>query len=184
MTMHLLYHHAMICLNRHHVAAARLSAEARASHLQECRDHATSILDVTNCLDRILRVRPTILSTSPLAMSVAVVTDVDVLTASGPMASIKELIQAIRIAKTAVDSMAKIWEHSHAARDAIDQRPQKLIQIYHSQGSRPASLMQDYRVLLSADDEPGDQRHLHWQIPEPIEKPYPVDMDLVYSALA
>ncbi|PNY26020.1 transcriptional regulatory protein [Tolypocladium capitatum] len=183
LTMHLLYHHALVRLNRHHLSVARLSAESRANHLQECRQHATSILDIANCLDRILRVRPTILSTSPPAMSVAIVTAVDVLTASGPMASINELIQSIRVAKTAVDSMGKFWEHSHAARDAIEQRLQKLIQIYHSQGSRPVSPMEGYRVVLSAE-ESRDQRHLRWHIQEPMEKPYPMDMDVVYSTLA
>lgn len=181
--MHLLYHHAMVRLNRHHLSVARLSAESRANYLQECRQHATSILDIANCLDRILRVRPTILSTSPPAMSVAIVTAVDVLTASGPMASINELIQSIRVAKTAIDSMGKVWEHSHAARDAIEQRLQKLIQIYHSQGSRPASPMEGYRVVLSGE-ESKDQQHLRWHIPEPMEKPYPLDMDVVYSTLA
>ncbi|POR37681.1 Putative transcriptional regulatory protein [Tolypocladium paradoxum] len=183
LTMHLLYHHALVRLNRHHLSVARPSAESRASHLQECREHATSILDIANCLDRILRVRPTILSTSPPAMSVAVVTAVDVLTASGPMASVNELIQSVRVAKTAIDSMGKVWEHSHAARDAIEQRLQKLIQIYHSQGSRPASPVGGYRVVLSAE-ESKDQRHLRWHIPEPMEKPCPLDMDVVYSTLA
>ncbi|PHH84147.1 hypothetical protein CDD83_2403 [Cordyceps sp. RAO-2017] len=183
LTMHLLYHHALIHLNRYHLSVARLPAEARASHLRECREHAMSILDMTNCLDRILRVRPTILSTCPPAMSETVVTAVDVLTAGGPMASINELIQSIRVGKTAVDSTAKTWEHSQAARDAIDHRLHKLIQIYHSQGSRPASPQDGYRVVLSGD-EAKEQRHVCWQIPGPMERPYPVDMDVVYSTLA
>lgn len=183
LTMHLLYHHALIQLNRFHVSVTRLPSEARTSYLQECRHHALSILDITNCLDRILRVRPTILSTSPPALSVPIIAAVDVLTACGPMASINELIQGIRVGKTAVDSTAKTWEHSQALRDAIDHRLQTLIQIYHSQGSRSASPADGFRVFMSAD-ESNEQRHLRWQIPSPIERPYPVDMDVVYSTLA
>ncbi|PHH63461.1 hypothetical protein CDD81_5840 [Ophiocordyceps australis] len=177
LTMHLLYRHAMIRLNRHHVSVARMSPESRAGHLQECREHALSILDMTSCLDRILRVRPTILSTSPPAMSVTVTTAIDVLTASGPMASINELIQSIRVAKTAVDNVAKSWEPSLAARDAIDHRLHKLTQIYHSQGSRPTSPREGYRVISSA----GDSRHCRWHISDRIEHLYPLDMDIVYA---
>lgn len=183
LTMHLLHHHALIQLNRFHVSVARLPSEARASHLQECRHHALSILDIINCLDRILRVRPTILSTSPPALSVPIIAAVDVLTACGPMSSINELIQSIRVGKTAVDSTARTWDHSLAARDAIEHRLQKLIQIYHSQGSRSASPTDGYRVVMGADAS-NEQRHLRWHIPSPIERPYPVDMDVVYSTLA
>lgn len=182
LTMHLLYHHTLIRLNRHHLSAARLSPEARSALRQECRDHASAILDMASCLDRILRVRPTVLSTPPPFMSVAIMTAVDVLTASGPVASINELIQSIRVAKTAVDSMAKVWEHSLPARDAIEQRLQKLVRIYHGQGSRPASPDEGYRVVSSAE-APDEPRRLHWQMPEPMEKAYPMDMDLVYHAL-
>ncbi|KAJ6438625.1 C6 transcription factor [Purpureocillium lavendulum] len=183
LTMHLLYHHTVIGLNRYHLRAAQLSADARTNHLQECREHAKAILDMANCLDRILRVRPTILSTPPPAMSVAITAAVDVLTASGFMTSINELIQSIRVAKTAVDSMGKVWEHSLVAKEAIDQRLQKLTQIYHNQGSRPTSPAEGYRVVPSGE-EPLDPRRLQWLIPEPIEKPYPMDMDIVYSTLA
>ncbi|PHH79013.1 hypothetical protein CDD80_5866 [Ophiocordyceps camponoti-rufipedis] len=181
LTMHLLYHHAMIHLNRYQPAAARLPTETRSSCLHECRDHALSILEMTNCLDRILRVRPTILSTSPPAMSDIIVTAVDVLTASGPMASINELIQSIRVAKTAVDGTARTWEHSQLARDAIDHRLQRLMHLYHSQGSRPASPADGYRVVGA--DETKEQRHLRWHMPEPMERPYPLEMDVVYSSL-
>ncbi|KAL3957811.1 hypothetical protein ACCO45_008389 [Purpureocillium lilacinum] len=183
LTMHLLYHHTVIGLNRYHLGAARLPTDGRAKYLQECREHAMAILDITNCLDRILRVRPTILSTPPPAMSMAITVAVDVLTASGSMASINELIQSIRVAKTAVDSMGKVWEHSLVAKEAIEQRLQKLTQIYHNQGSRPSSPTEGYRVVQSSE-EPLDPRRLQWQIPEPIEKPYPMDMDIVYSTLA
>ncbi|KJZ80524.1 hypothetical protein HIM_00374 [Hirsutella minnesotensis 3608] len=183
LTMHLLYHHALIQLNRYHLSVSRLLPEARAGHLQECHHHALSILDITNCLDRVLRVRPTILSISPPAMSVPIVTAVDVLTASGPMASVNELIQSIRIGKNAVGSVARTWEYAQPARDAIDYRLQTMIQIYHRQGSRSSSPADGYRVVLSPDD-PKELRHLRWQIPTPIEQSYPVDMDIVYSALA
>ncbi|RDA94460.1 hypothetical protein CP533_2239 [Ophiocordyceps camponoti-saundersi (nom. inval.)] len=177
LTMHLLYHHAMIHLNRYQPSVARLPTETRMAHLHECRDQALSILDMTNCLDRILRVRPTILSTSPPVLSETIVTAVDVMTACGPMASINELIQSVRVGKTAVDGTARTWEHSQFARDAIDHRLQKMMQVYHSQGSRPASPADGYRVVVSAD-ESKEQRHLRWHIPEPIERLYPLEMDV------
>ncbi|RDA86593.1 hypothetical protein CP532_5988 [Ophiocordyceps camponoti-leonardi (nom. inval.)] len=178
LTMHLLYHHAMIHLNRYQRCVSRLPNETRVAHLHESRDHALSILEMTNCLDRILRVRPTILSTSPPTLSETIVTAIDVLTACGPMASINELIQSLRVGKTAVDGAARTWEHSQFARDVIDLRLQKMMRVYHSQGSRPASPADGYRVVVSAD-EPKEQRHLRWHIPEPMERLYPLEMDVM-----
>lgn len=126
LTMHLLHHHALLQLNRFHLSVAGLPAEARASHLRKCRHHALSILDMTSCLDRLLRVRPTTLTTSPPALAVPITAAVDVLTACGPMAQISELIQSVRVGKTVVDSAAKTWDHAQAARDAIEHRLQKL----------------------------------------------------------
>lgn len=175
LTMHLLCHHALIQLNRYHLSVGKLSVEYRTSHFQECRENARSIVDIVGCLDRILRIRPTILSTPPPAMSTAVTTAMDVLSSSGPLGAISDMVDNMRVAKTAVDSSANIWEHARASQMALDQRLQKLYRI-RDQGSRPGPV-DDFRVSNFAGDEQP-----HWQIFKPLEQTYPIDMDVVYCS--
>ncbi|KHN94609.1 uncharacterized protein MAM_07515 [Metarhizium album ARSEF 1941] len=175
LTMHLLCHHALIQLNRYHLAVGELSAEYRSSHLQECRDNARSVIDVVGCLDGLLRIRPTALSTSPPVMAIAVITAVDVLTSRGPLRVMNDVIDSIGIAKTAVDSSANIWEHARPSQMALDQRLQTLYKI-RDQGSRERSA-DDFCVRNFASD--GTEQP-HWQILRPLMQLYPVNMDVVY----
>ncbi|OAA51977.1 Transcription factor [Metarhizium rileyi] len=177
LTMHLLCHHALIQLNRYHLSVGKLSVEYRSSHFQECRENARSIMDVVGCLDRISRVRPSILSTPPPAMTIAVTTAMDVLTSSGPFSVMSDVIDSMRIAKITVDSSANIWEHACTCQTALDQRLQKLYRI-RNQGSRIGSA-DDFQVSKFASD--GTEQ-LHWQIFRPLEQTYPVDMDVVYCS--
>ncbi|KAK9439468.1 N-terminal binuclear Zn cluster-containing/DNA binding domain-containing protein [Metarhizium brunneum] len=177
LTMHLLCHHALIQLNRYHLSVGKLSAEYRSSHFQECRDNARSIIEVVGCLDRLLRIRPTILSTPPPAMDIAVITAMDVLTSSGPLSAMHEVIGSMRIATTTVDSCANIWEHARTSQMALDQRLQKLYRI-RDQGSRERSF-DDFCVSNFASN--GTEQP-HWQILRPLERTYPIDMDVVYCS--
>lgn len=180
LTMHLLHHHAIIRLNRHHVSMTGLSDKARADHVRVCCEHAASILDIASCLDRILRVRPMTLLTVPPAMSVAVLTAVDVLTAGGDLASISELSQRIRAAKMAVDGTAKVWEHSAVDQEAIEQRLQMLMRIFRSQGTQLTASADGYRIFPTAHGA-HEEGQFRWQMMEPMEKPYLVDIDIMYS---
>lgn len=177
LTMHLLCHHALIQLNRYHLSVGKLSVEYRTSHFQECRENARSIVDIIGCLDRILRIRPTILNTPPPAMAIAVTTAMDVLTSSGSLGTINDVIDSMRIAKTAVDSSANIWEHARASQMALDQRLQKLYRI-RDQGPRAGSA-DDFRVSNFSSD--GTEQP-HWQIFKPLEQTYSIDMDVVYCS--
>ncbi|KAL7797517.1 hypothetical protein V8C37DRAFT_278261 [Trichoderma ceciliae] len=181
LSMHLLYHHTMIELNRHRHGASELPKDVQMGHLAECREHATGVIDMLNSLERILRVRPALLSIPPPAMAVAVTEAVDVLTASGPMTVLGELIDRVRIAKSAVDKMTGVWEASSKDRLAIDQRLQKLNRI-RELGSRPPSPIQGYR-LLPLSEETKEKELGHWQIFDPIEQTFPKDMDVIYVAV-
>ncbi|KAL6910976.1 hypothetical protein GGI43DRAFT_32029 [Trichoderma evansii] len=181
LSMHLLYHHTMIELNRHRHGANQLPKDVQMEHSAKCRDHASSVIDMLNCLERILRVRPTLLSIPPPAMAIVVTEAVDVLTAGGPMTVLGELIDRVRIAKSAVDKMTGVWGSSSKDRLAIDRRLQKLNRI-REQGSRSPSPIQGYR-LLPLSEEARDKENSHWQIFDPIEDTFPKDMDMIYIAL-
>jgi hypothetical protein len=181
LSMHLLYHHTMIELNRHRHGANQLPRDVQMGHLAKCRDHASSVIDMLNSLERILRVRPALLSIPPPAMAVVVTEAVDVLTASGPMTVLGELIDRVRIAKSAVDKMTGVWGASSKDRLAIDRRLQKLNRI-RELGSRPPSPIQGYR-LLPLSEEAKEKELSHWQIFDPIEQTFPKDMDMIYIAL-
>ncbi|EXU94716.1 Zn(2)-Cys(6) zinc finger domain protein [Metarhizium robertsii] len=177
LTMHLLCHHALIQLNRYHLSVGKLSAEYRSSHLQECLDNARNIIDVMGCLDRLLRIRPTILSTPSPAMAIAVITAMDVLTLSGPPSVTNDVIDCMRIAKAAVDSSADIWEHAQTAQIALDQRLQKLYRI-RDHGSRESSA-NDFCVTNFASDGTKPD---HGQILRRLDQTYPICMDVVYCS--
>ncbi|KAH6611060.1 c6 transcription factor [Trichoderma cornu-damae] len=180
LSMHLLYHHTMIELNRHRHGANQLPKDVHMGHLAECREHATSVIEMLNSLERILRVRPALLSIPPPAMAVVVTEAVDVLTASGPMTVLEELIDRVLIAKSAVDRMTGVWEASSKDRLAIDRRLLELNRI-RELGSRPPSPIQGYR-LLPLSEETKEKDLNHWQIFDPIEQTFPKDMDVIYAA--
>ncbi|EFZ02028.2 N-terminal binuclear Zn cluster-containing/DNA binding domain-containing protein [Metarhizium robertsii ARSEF 23] len=177
LTMHLLCHHALIQLNRYHLSVGKLSAEYRSSQLQECLDSARNIIDVMGCLDRFLRIRPTILSTPSPAMAITVTTAMDVLTLSGPPSVMNDVIDCMRIAKAAVNSSANIWEHAQTAQMALDQRLQKLY-IIRGRGSRESSA-NDFCVTNFASDGTKPD---HGQILRRLDQTYPIGMDVVYCS--
>ncbi|KAK5993240.1 hypothetical protein PT974_06669 [Cladobotryum mycophilum] len=180
LTVHLLYHHTMIKLNRHRHGAGQLPVETRSEYLQKCRDHANGIIEILDSLERILRVRPTLLGTPPPVMAIAVTEAVDVLSAAGPMTAMPDTIDIVRVAKSAVEKMINVWKSSSRSLMVIEQRLQKLEHI-RKQGSRPATPNDDYCLLLST--ETRDRTGNRWQILDPIEKFIPLDMDMLYSSL-
>ncbi|PTB62843.1 N-terminal binuclear Zn cluster-containing/DNA binding domain-containing protein [Trichoderma citrinoviride] len=178
LSMHFLYHHTMIELNRHRYGAGQLPKDVQLGHSAECREHASRVLEMLNSLERILRVRSALLSIPPPAMAVAVTEAVDVLTASGPMAVLGEVIDRVRIAQSAVDKMKDVWEASSKDGLAIHRRLQKLNRI-RELGSRPPSPIQGYRLLPLSDDT-KEKELSHWQIFDPLEQTFPRDMDVIY----
>ncbi|KAL7931265.1 hypothetical protein V8C35DRAFT_323938 [Trichoderma chlorosporum] len=178
LSMHFLYHHTMIELNRHRHGASQLPKDVQLGHSAECREHAGRVIEMLNSLDRILRVRSALLTIPPPAMAVAVTEAVDVLTATGPMTVLGDVIERVLIAKSAVDRTKNIWEASSKDRLAIDRRLQKLNRI-RELGSRPPSPIQGYRLLPLSEDTKENELN-HWQILDPIEQTFPKDMDVIY----
>ncbi|KAK4072545.1 transcriptional regulator family: Fungal Specific TF [Trichoderma harzianum] len=181
LSMHFLYHHTMIELNRHRHGAGQLPKDVQLGHSAECREHAGRVIEMLNSLDRILRVRSALLTIPPPAMAVAVTEAVDVLTATGPMTVLGDVIERVLIAKSAVDRTKNIWEASSKDRLAIDRRLQKLNRI-RELGSRPPSPIQGYRLLPLSEDAKEKELN-HWQILDPIEQTFPKDMDVIYVGL-
>lgn len=180
LTMHLLYSHAMIKLNRHTVATGHSSPQSKSIHVQRCFEHASNVLDISKALVRLHRLGQTA-SAPPPMMAIVVTEAIDVLTASGRLSHLGDVIEDVRMAQGIVDAMGNIWEDSRHPREAIDGRLHTLLMI-RDRGSQPTSPMEGYRIVMSAEGH-EDERPLRWQIPIPIERLYPKEMDNIYSTL-
>lgn len=181
LTMHLLYNHAMIKLSRHSVAAGRLSPQTTSLHVQRCYEHSTNVLDVIKALLRLHRNGQDVNSAFPPVIAMATTEAVDVLTASGRLSHLGDVIDDVRMALSIVDAMGAIWEDSQNAQEAIDGRLGMLLRI-RDRGSQPTSPIEGYRIVYGAEEH-GDEKGLRWQIINPIENLYPKDMDNIYSTL-
>lgn len=179
--MHVLYHHAMIKLNRHRQGASQLPIDTLTSLSQRCRNHATSILDIVYSVDHILRLKSTSLKTPPPVVAVAATEALDVLTATGSVSRISDTIENVRVGKSVVDSVAHIWGEAKKMQEGLRQRLEILNRI-RDQGSRPASPVDSYRVVLESSGY-REEKELRWQIADPLEKLYSRDIDVIYFSL-
>lgn len=176
LTMHLLYQHALLQLNRYHLSVSDLSVGTRTSHLQACHEKAKSIIDIVCCFNRIFGCRTSIMRMPTPFMSAAAATAVDVLTAAGSFDTIGGVIDDTRIAKTVVDRTAKVWDHARSLQAALHRRLEKLLLIRDQ--ARP-SLDDEYQVGTSSG---GDWRQFHYSFYRPLEQALPIDMDVVYCS--
>lgn len=180
LTMHLLYSHAMIKLNRHTATTGYSSPKSKSRHVQVCFEHASIIMDIVNALLRLHRHGHTI-SAPPPMMAIVVTEAVDVLTANGRLCHLGDVIENVRMAQGIVEATGNIWEEARHAREAIDGRLRMLLRI-RDRGSQPTSPVEEFRIVRGVDGHEDDNT-LRWQIYIPIEKLYPKDMDNVYSTL-
>ncbi|KAM5342634.1 hypothetical protein ACJ41O_013600 [Fusarium nematophilum] len=178
LTMHLLYNHAMVKLSRHTVAAGRALPQTTSMHVQTCYEHATQVLDMIKAL---VRLRRQTVSVPAPVMAMAITEAVDVLTASGRLSHLGDVIENVHMVQGVVQAMGAIWEDVRDAQEAIEGRLAMLHRI-QDRGSQPASPIEGYRIVYSAEGR-EDEKSLRWQISNPIEKLYPKDMDTIYSAL-
>lgn len=180
LTMHLLYSHAMIKLNRHTVTTGRASPRSKSLHIQTCFEHASHALDIVKSLVRLHRTGQMVVSAPPPMTAVVVTEAVDVLTASGRMSHLGDVIESVQVSQGVVEAMGNIWEESRAAREVIDARLSLLLRI-RDRGSQTTSPAEGYRILFSAAGH-EDDKSLRWLISSPIEKLYPKVMDNIYSS--
>ena len=178
LTMHLLYNHAIIKLNRHSRAPHHLPTEARRSHLHKCQSYAAGIVDMIDSLEALLRARPMSLSVPPPMVAAAVAEAVDVLSASQPLAALDKVIDSVRAIKPLVDTMSNMWEETRHFRHAIDRRLHLLHRI-RDQASRSPRAAEGFRIVSKRDDA-KEESSFYWEIVEPLESLYARDMDIVY----
>ncbi|KPM38376.1 hypothetical protein AK830_g8185 [Neonectria ditissima] len=180
LTMHLLYNHAMIKLSRHGVVAGRAS-QTTSLHVQRCFEHSTNVLDAIKALLRLQRGGQEIIGGFPPVIAMAATEAVDVLTASGRLTHLGDVIDSVRMVLSVVDAMCAIWEDFRNAREVIEGRLGMLLRI-RDRGNQPTSPVESYRIVLGAEEH-GDEKGLRWQFNNPIESLYPKDMDTIYSAV-
>lgn len=173
LSLHLLYHYAMIKVNRHHSAASLLGPQLQSSYGHNCVGHAAGILDLMQTFDS-LRHSQSSLAMLPRVSAMAAVEAVDVLTATGTMPGLSSQINRIKDTLAAVECLSNMWEDAVGSRMAIHKRLDELLYI-REQGPRPASPVRGYRILKTSR---GDS----WQICEPIDALLPKEMDIIYTA--
>lgn len=179
LTMHLLYHHASMTLNRYTRASRSLSAEVKREHVSKCRYHATETMELLERLDRLVRARPMALSVVPPMIALSVVEAVDVLSASRPLSAVNAVLDNIRVVKPLVDSMCGIWEESREFRYTLDKRLQMLNRI-RDHASYSPSAIEGFRIVSKYDEKEG--KCYHWEIVEPLERTHAREMDIVYGS--
>ncbi|KAJ6781107.1 hypothetical protein PWT90_00688 [Aphanocladium album] len=172
LSLHLLYHHAMIKVNRYHSAASQLGSQLQSSYTHNCFGHATGILDLMHSFD-ILRRRKSSVTMLPRITGMAAVEAVDTLTANGTMSGLLDQINNTREALAAIDSLSNMWEDVTATRMAIHKRLDELHYI-REQGPRSTSIARGYRAVETGSG-------FRWQICEPIDALLPKEMDIVYT---
>ena len=178
LTMHLLYNHAIIKLNRHSRAPHHLPAETRRNHLHKCQNFAAGIVDMIDSLEALLRARPMSLSVPPPMVAAAVAEAVDVLSAGQPLAALGKVIDSVRAIKPLVDTMSNMWEETRHFRHAIDRRLNLLHRI-RDRASHSPGAAEGFRIV-SKRGEAREESSFHWEILEPLESLYSRDMDIVY----
>ena len=178
LTMHLLYHHAMIKLYRHIRMPQQLSGETRWNHVQRCQEHATRIFDIADNLDHLLRARTTNPSSPPPIVATAIAEAVDVLSASRQLGQVHNVLESVRIMKPLVDATANIWVESHGARFALEQRLHALNRI-RDRGPLLSSPGEGFR-LTSKYEGPKDEKSVYWEMTEPMDKTFAKELDIFY----
>ncbi|CAH0024151.1 unnamed protein product [Clonostachys rhizophaga] len=180
-SMHLLYHHAMIKLNRHSRAPRQLSSEARFHHVRACQEHAADTIDMVDSIDGLFRSRTTNMSVPPPMLAIAVAEAVDVLSASQPLSLAKKVIDNIRRVRPPIDNMTNIWDDSRNIQHAIERRTYLLNRIFE-RGPQPVSPAEGY-VLTSKPWGKSEDKELHWEFTEPLGRTFAAEMDVIYLGL-
>jgi hypothetical protein len=114
-------------------------------------------------------------------MAMVVTEAVDVLTSSGRLSHLGDIIENVHMVQEVVQAMCSTWDDVRGAQEAIEGRLGMLHRI-RDRGSQPASPIEGYRIVYSAEGR-EDDKSLRWQINNPMEKLYPKDMDTIYSSL-
>lgn len=167
LTMHLLYHQAMIKLYRHIRTPQQLSVETKWNHVHRCQEHATRIFDIADNLDHLLRARATNLSSPPPVVAAAIAEAVDVLSASRQLGQISGVIESVRIMKRLVDATANIWAVSISTRYALQRRLHALYNVRDRDRPDPKY------------EGPND-KSVYWDMDEPMDKTFAKELDIFY----
>lgn len=179
--MHILYNHAMTKLNRHTTVGGRTSTQASRLRVQRCYEHSRNVLEMVKTLLRLHRSGQDALGTVPPVMTMAATEAVDVLTASGRLSHMADIVEDVRMTLSIVEAMGPLWEDPRGAREAIDGRLAMLLRI-RERGNQPTSPIEGYRIIFGVDDH-TDEKTFRWQINDPMERLYPKDLDGIYSPL-
>lgn len=176
LTMHLLFHHSMVQAHRFHHPSSRLSEDARADLVHQCRTHSKKVLEIGGYIERILQVRPSMLNNPPPASTTILMEAVDVLSANGLLCNASELIRDFQMVKMLIDRTAAIWEESSITKELVAERLNKL-SLIRDQATVSRNLNFDYRVV-----ETKESKGLSWVFNGPMEPLCPENMDVVYMS--
>lgn len=174
LAINVLYHHAMIKVNRYHHGAASMRPETQNNFIVRCREHAWTIVDMIRHFEDLRKSRPSSFQALPHFIITAASDAIDVLTAAGPIQNVTHMMENTIAIRDAIRAMASVWGGADGAVGAICYRLEQLDQV-RSQGSHACGSSNGLRIIKNQHD--GSFR---WIIPEPLETRFPRDMDVVY----
>jgi hypothetical protein len=152
-SLHALYHAAIIRLNRH-IRVGAMTTEHIRRNLQDSFRHASSFLSMMHSLSPMSRQHrlPATLSSEFMFSTpfpgYALMLSIDVLTSAGTFSNLPKLIETVRTAVSCIDELANFWESARAQHKAVSNRLDQLTEIatQERQGVRNGSHGQFWRI--------------------------------------
>lgn len=189
--MHLVYHLTMTKLHRH-VHRRFLTTGTQLHHAWVSQEHAHKLLEMLQVVAKDSGMGRS--SMPPPFTSIAIVETIDVLSADGSVGDLGRLVDGLALAHSVLEVLGSFWEDAKVHRMQMDHRLDKLVTLRdHTAGlaqepaARPESLdIQELRVYMHHDDGRSERKvptGLRWQMADPLETRFPVEMDCVYAVL-
>ncbi|KAF2023345.1 hypothetical protein EK21DRAFT_118844 [Setomelanomma holmii] len=153
MSLHALYHAAIIRLNRH-VRVSAMPADKLRRNVEHAMRHASKFVLMMHSLasvNRQQRLPPTAASeflfSTPFP-GYALMLSIDVLTAAGTFSSLPSLIETVGTTVSCIDELASFWASARAQQKAISNRLKQLtdIAVQEGQGVRNGSHGQSWKL--------------------------------------
>ncbi|EAT81624.2 hypothetical protein SNOG_11125 [Parastagonospora nodorum SN15] len=152
-SLHALYHAAIIRLNRH-IRVGAMTTEHIRRNLQDSFRHASSFLSMMHSLSPMSRQHrlPATLSSEFIFSTpfpgYALMLSIDVLTSAGTFSNLPKLIETVRTAVSCIDELANFWDSARAQHKAVSNRLDQLTEVaaQERQGVRNGSHGQFWRI--------------------------------------
>ncbi|KFA61035.1 hypothetical protein S40285_07444 [Stachybotrys chlorohalonatus IBT 40285] len=155
LTSHLLFHDAIIKLNRFKQEAGKPPMHELVPILHKACDHTKMFFELVACIERAVKTKPMLLDQLPGAFPMLAPEAVSMLVAQGPVERCDEMIESVTMTKRLIESMSHIWAESNIPAQAITSDLDALHH-FRKTGTRERNPDQGYKL---ENDMPGFSEH-------------------------